>query len=625
MKFRATALLAFSLLISALGGCDKNKNKINEKLGTQGGAAVWQKIPQDAFFAMALHRPEKTGPQMKEALAKMGLFGEFYKNADLDELQRDLGIDPFQPETLTSIGLDLSKGIALALDGNISTARSWYSEYNATISVNNRPLFYVVAGISDSKKLNNWINNTLGKRPGTRIMSPAYGNIDPATGVPLTLLVGEISYQPGTEEVQVAFVSEGGYLYMFVLEAQLPTRPEMIDPIESFTSRLPDFFSRTKTSITENPNFQASLKKVNTKDDCFLFFDFNYFTEQFTFFTKRDVIFLETNNDDIKRYQADERRYLQERIQRDIGELNVMRQFAAAFPGMAMGGTLEKDKMSCSGYSLVGASYQEDIKAVMAPSSAPPAYGTVLPSGTGFVFRESLNLLALKKLVFRFASGRDLADMERDWSEFAQISQSIGLDMEKDILGALTGHLTLSAPDLASFGLMWFLFAPSATQPQVPPLTAVIQLTSAEAGDKIIKALQPLLDLAGVMTETYEGEEIYWFQADGVVFSWSRVNSMMLASLSLETTKEMIKNIKKPGAPLTDKLPTPLAKSLITDANATGCTADMGSLFTTIANQNPNSRDAAMLYQLGSSLGSSTMKISYEGNGIQCQGDLVFK
>jgi hypothetical protein len=134
-----------------------------------------------------------------------------------------------------------------------------------------------------------------------------------------------------------------------------------------------------------------------------------------------------------------------------------------------------------------------------------------------------------------------------------------------------------------------------------------------------------MLDAVGVRTESVEGEKLYWFQEDGVTFAWARANNMLLGSTSLNTAKEMIKNVKKPGASFVEKLPNPLSKSLLTDKNANGCTADVGSIFSTIAKYDKDSNDAPMLYQLGASLGSSTMKITYENNGIQCRGDLLLK
>src|SRR5687767_7547707 len=42
---------------------------------------IWQQVPSSAFMAVAFHRPTASAASLRDALSKMGVFAEFYKEA----------------------------------------------------------------------------------------------------------------------------------------------------------------------------------------------------------------------------------------------------------------------------------------------------------------------------------------------------------------------------------------------------------------------------------------------------------------------------------------------------------------------------------------------------------------
>ena len=617
MQRNVRIALVVALAALSLFGCDKSK-KTKQATGAQ-APAIWSQLPGDAFFAMGFHRPEQTAPNFREALTKLGLFTDFYKEADFDDLQRDLGIDPFQPSSYQALGLDFSKGLAMGLDGTLLSTSSYYDEYAALVRIYKNPSFYWVAALSDASKFKTWLQSAVSKNSKSRLATEKLGELE------LLMVMGE-PYSPNdAERVEILIVVRGSYVYAFFVNLQASSRPEAPDALAAFKKGLPDFFDRVAKPLSASPNFQKVARQLNANSDLMLYMDVATLASQYSALETREILYLTPTTEESRRSQDDERRYDESRKERQSNEFATIQRLGEAFPAFGMSAALAKDKASCEGYSLVGQAYQDDTRAVLTPSSAAPAYATLFPAGTGFIYRESVNLLALKRLVYRFFSPEETAEMNRGWTEISQASQGmLGLDLDKDLLGAFTGHLAFGAPD---FGIAVVPFIPYSTDPnpKVPPAVMIAQLTSPAAGDKIISALQPMLDIVGVRTDTAEGEKMYYFDADGTEVAWARVNDLLLAALSREALKEMVRNAKKPGMSVVDKLPNELAKSLVTEKNATGCTADMGAFFSSLSTVGDNQKDKAMMYQLGSALGSSTMKITYESDGVQCRGDLLLK
>jgi hypothetical protein len=319
---------------------------------------------------------------------------------------------------------------------------------------------------------------------------------------------------------------------------------------------------------------------------------------------------------------------------------------------------------------MLGPAAKAAFGTLMKLTTEPPPYGTMFPEDTTFVYRETINFAALKSTVELFIPDEDKASFNRDYEELkVGATAGLGLDFEKDVLGAFTGHVAFGAPDLSILVMPFFMgfrsepayppppiierapvpvvppslpqYIPSGARlmaPMPPPRPAAVfptvvgiaQLTSPAAGDKIVEALLRLAPLTGMQYKTEEasGEKFYSMEIEGVTMACARVDSYMVFSTNIEKLKQTIERIKKPGANFTDKLKTPMSKALVNDKSATGCTGDVGNMFGWFLKQpdlNLNAEDLSIITKLSANLGISTMKMSYEDDGLVCKGEMTLQ
>jgi hypothetical protein len=395
------------------------------------------------------------------------------------------------------------------------------------------------------------------------------------------------------------------------------------------------------------------------------------FAKAMTGMDTREMVFLATTSEDQKRAQDDQRRYQAEDAKYAAERNAILNTVATAFPAWGMSATLEKDKAQCAGYAMLGGSFQPAFSTLLTPSAEPPNYGAIFPEDTTFVVRQSFNPSALKPLISMFISDqRDKEEFEKMWQTAASMTPAVGLDFEKDIIGGVTGHMALGAPDMSIFIAPFFMarsvssypepypypervpmpapmpapglqdvpapvYRKMPTPPPTPPMAfpsavVVVQMASTAAGEKFIKAIESLAPIAGltIKTEEFEGVKLYSAAIPDptITLAWSAVNDLLVGGTDIERVKATVKRMKTPGASFADKLPSALSKSLITDKAANGCTADVGGLFSWMLKQpGMDAGFSAYAIPLSTSLGTSTMKITLDEAGLACHGELSLR
>lgn len=653
---------------------------------------VWQQIPQSAFVVGAFHRPTQSAKQLQETLSKLGLFAGFYKEFDLDDFREEFGFDLFDADAMKRMGIDESKGIAIGADSQLTQRRHWYQQYAATVEINKEPGTFVVFSLTDPKAFDAWLRGAITKdHADAKFEEEKIGDLsalyvtlpEPSYDMPgeAPMIRAPSPPKPPTPtstsatpkvRLEVAVVTKGSYVYVFPSSVSSSEFAEVPDPIAAFKKELVSFFERTSTSITKQESFNKVGAKLQKNSDFFFYMNTDTFGKTITGLDTREMIFLATTNEDQKRAQEDQKRYQAEDAKYAAERNAVFTTIATAFPAWGMSAILEKDKAQCAGYAMLGGAFQPAFATLLSPSAAAPNYGTIFPEDTTFVVRQSFNPSALKSLISMFINDqRDKEEFEKAWQTAASMTPAVGLDFEKDIIGGVTGHMALGAPDMSIFIAPLFMgrsvsaypepyppierapvpapmpmppglqdvpapvyrkMPPPPPSPQMafPSAVGVIQLTSTAAGEKFIKAIETMAPMAAltIKTEEVEGVKVYsaTIPEPAMTIAWSAINDLFVGGTDLERVKNTVKRIKTPGASFADKLPSALSKSLITDKAANGCTADIGGLFSWMLKQPELGSDiSAYAIPLSTSLGTSTMKITSDEAGIACHGELTLR
>jgi hypothetical protein len=156
----------------------------------------------------------------------------------------------------------------------------------------------------------------------------------------------------------------------------------------------------------------------------------------------------------------------------------------------------------------------------------------------------------------------------------------------------------------------------------------VAQLTSPAAGDKILGAISAFATMAGLplSTEDIGGEKLYSATVDGISFGWGRSGDLLLGGIDATAVKAAFGKVKSPGASFADKLGSPLAKELVSDKASSGCSSDLGALFSWLADQPyASAEDRVLFTRLGAAFGAMTLKMGYSDGGLACTGELILK
>lgn len=653
---------------------------------------VWQQVPASAFMAIGFHHATQSTTNLRDVLSKIGVFAEFYKEAELDEFQQEFGVDFFDAEAAKKLGVDDSKGIAIVFESKFAFKDHWYQDYAATAEINRDPAIYAILPLSDEKTFDAWMRTTITKKSSDAtfeeeqvgdakfiyVMKPSTSTYmeKPAMRAPAPTPVPPPASGPATKQLDATFVFKNNSVYVFAHTVRPPETKDMPDFIAEFKTDLKKYVESLSTSITTTSAFTTVTKKLNTAGDCLMFMDVNGLVTLTEADLNKEVLYLTPQNDTQKQAQEEQKRYAAESVSWKTRDLNFFKQMASIFPAWGMSAELKKDSKEgavCEGYAMLGPAAEAAFGTLMNLTSEPPPYGTMFPEDTTFVYRETINFSALKSVFELFIPEEDKASFNRNYEELKTgATAGLGLDFEKDVLTAFTGHIAFGAPDLSILVMPFMAMSTSRMEPSYPPVerapapaiapavapgvlqdipagarlmapippprpafvfpavVAIAQLTSPAAGDKIVEALLRLAPLTGMQYKTEEvaGDKFYYMEIDGVTMACARVDSYMLFSTNIEKLKQTIERIKKPGANFTDKLKTPMSKSLVNDKSATGCTGEVGGLFGWILKQpdlHLGADELSTLTKLSANLGVSTMKITHEDNGLACKGELTLQ
>jgi hypothetical protein len=652
-------------------------------------APIWEKVPSSAFMAMAFHRPIKSAAAMKDALSKMGVFAEFYKEADFDDFQEEFGFDFFDADAAKKFGADDSKGMALILDGKFLIEDHWYQDYSATLEIRKEPAVYMIIPLSDASTFTAWFKTASTKRTSEATFedetdgavqyvyawrpSSAYSYYEATPPAPATPTPTPASAP--AKEIFGTIAIKDNTAYFFTSTIRPPATKDAPDYLSTYKKDLKAYVGGLSTNnITAVENFKTVAKKLNPGGDCMMYFDSVLAAAAVESDTSRETKYLTPQNESQKQAQEDQKRYASGDTDWRKRETLYWGQMAGYFPAWGMSAELKKDGAVCEGYTMLGGAAKTVFSSMLSLSTEPPAYGTLFPEDTTFVYRESINFSALKSMIELFVEERDKPDVARGYEEMkTAVLSGSGLDLEKDIIGAFTGHVAFGAPDLSVLMAPFLMgratsypepavierapapmpmpspvviepslpqeIAPAAPRlmaPMPPPrpamefpaVVAIAQLTSAAAGDKLVEAMLKIAPLTGMQlnTEEFSGVKLYSMNIDGVTLACARVDSYMVFSTNIEKMKQTVSRIQKPGPSFVDKLPTPMSKSLVTEKSVSGCTGNVGGMFGWILKQpgsNIPSSEVGLITKLSTGLGTSTMKISYEDEGISCKGELT--
>jgi hypothetical protein len=659
--------------------------------------AVWQQVPASAFMAIAFHHATQSTANLRDVLSKMGVFAEFYKEADLDGFQQEFGVDFFDAEAAKKVGVDDSKGVAIVFDSKFLFKNYWYQEYAATVEINKEPAVYAILPLADEKTFDTWMRTTITKQSSGAtfeeeqvgdtkfvfVMKPSNSgltetpSVSPSDPVPP---VTPPATGPSAMQLNATFVFKNKSVYIFDHNIRPAETKDMPNFVAEFKTDLKKYVESLSTSITTTSAFSTVTKKLNTNGDGLMFMDVNGFVAYSEAELNREMIYLAPQNESQKQAQEEQKKYAAESVSWRNEDLSFYKQMAALFPAWGMSAQLKKDSKDgaiCEGYAMLGPAANAAFGTLMNLSTEPPPYGTMFPEDTTFVYRETINFSALKSVFELFISEKDKADFNSSYEQMKIGATAIlGLDLEKDIIGAFTGHIAFGAPDLSILAMPFLISSSSNSMPPFPggsltpierapvpsepaleiapsllpqyipagarlmapmpppprptmvfpAVVGIAQLTSPAAGDKLVEALLRIAPLTGMQykTEEVSGTKIYSIEIEKITMALARVDSYMVFSTNIEKLKQTIERIKKPSTNFTDKLKTSMSKSLVNDKNTSGCTGDVGGLFSWILRQpelNMSADEISTITKLSASLGTSTMKFTHEDKGLAFMGE----
>jgi hypothetical protein len=643
------ALIAFGSL-----GCgqkkDNNEGKVKKgllttSLPTTGGAlvgepteikaeaaavaAIFDQVPNGASVVIGINEPEKALAQVKELAKKFGTDieadPEFQK--EREDFKAKLGVDILDPELFSKLGIDASKGIAVAIDTDSTFKKAEAVTGAATTEIEQVPMIYIVASLSSGETFDKTIREAITKeKPESRFEDVTMGEKDKLTHLYQTKTEGENK----SEFIQTSFAQKGGYLYIFLHDEITKVEdPAAGNTIDDYKAAVKSYLEKPVTSIKGDANFQSIAKKIDPKSSTMVYVDFAKLSTMIAAGTET-VMYGAPKTPEETTAQENEKKYREESKVRKDQDNAEMKKVAEIAPQFGFSFSIAADRLAMKGSTLIGQSAQEKIQKAIAPAAEAPAFATIFPENTGFFYRLSLNLAGTKDLVFSLMPAeekdRAMVDYEKAKAEFAQAT---GLDLDTDLLGAFTGHTAFGAESAEVFTKYAQAAQANPMGTGLPDFLLVSQFASAEAGDKLLAKLEEAISKglgAGIVkAEDINGDKVYSMAFAVFGAAWGRSGQTFILGTNTAQVKETFARVKTPGASFAEKLP-PAGKALATDKNANGLTLGLGSLLADIVNLPSTSpEDKETLTKLSAVFNVLTLHSTYETGQASFQGELTLK
>jgi hypothetical protein len=685
MSTKPWAIRAGVALLALLGACTQRTGQATTNKETPGGGkeapavmpppagGALDQIPSSAFVVAGLTRPDQSVARTRELLTKMGISLDTPDiQQGLAEIKADLGVDLFDADLYKKLGIDITKGMALGVDGELTYKEVDLRDYAALVEIERKPAVYAVFAVSDPTTFETWAKataarlnarlrfeeGTLGDKRVLYLMekgsgaAPAGEPMPSDAAKPMDVAPGEAAegprapslVAPGTfppppppavepDELAAALVYKGSYLFVFFFEdLEASPLPEIPDPIAAAKADLKGFFEKAPSPITSAASFQAAAKHIDVGGDSFFYLD-GARIEAFTSKNRvPEYVYLPAKDDSQRQSQESERSYQAERAARGpSSDEIVLKQVAAAMPAFGMSFSLEAGKASLKGVGVIGAALQPKVQKVLTPTATVPAYGTLFPEATTFFYRYSLNPLALKELVFELIPAESRAEAEAGWRQVsAEFATASGLDLERDVLGGFSGHFAFGAPSAEALAMPFMAMAMggAGVKPVLPQMMVVMQVTSPDAGDRILSAVEKGLKMIGQSPKPEEagGDKLYSLNVEGLTISFGRAGDLLFLGADPTSLKDAFTRAKSPGASFADKLGSPLAKDLITHKSASGVTFNLGTLLTfAMAAPGVDATSRDILAKLTGTVGTTTFDSCYEEGAVLFSGEVTLK
>jgi hypothetical protein len=559
-------------------------------------ARIAAQIPSSASFVAAALRPEESLSRLKLLLQKPGLGG-----AVGEELLTDvLGLDLSKPGALASIGVDTSQALAFVIDGALQYENCFSDSSAAAVLIEPLPLSYLVIPLSDPKAFDAWVRAALRRAwPPLRFeeerlaglsVSYARGDIE----WPSALLPSGLSVSP-YNRLSAAMVRKGDYLYFFFTRLGDPKSAAVPDPIAAFKATLSEFFTRPAAPLSEDATLMELRRQVG-EEDLFLYASVTGFAKQHEQAGADRVVYSSPGGEAERRLQEALKERLKDVPLRHTEHTEGMLRAGEIVTHVAASAALEESRLRLKMKARIGGAWQLRLEKTF--SQAAPSYLGYFPETMSSFVKLSLSPIGLRDLIFALSPAQEPA-----WGALsAQLMASTGLDLERELLGAVTGSAIVEIPTPIAM---------------LRKNVAAFQLTTPEAGDKFLTTIARLLAPTGIISTEPMGDLLIYNLGSGKdASSWVRVDDLILCAFDPAVLKAALAR-RNAGTSFANNLSSPLARELATTAGQSGLALHVNEvlLFTSLAVPDPTMR--AVLGRWGRALGLFVLALRYQEGGVE--------
>ena len=559
-------------------------------------------IPATAGLVFRYQNPNK----LLSALQKM--MTELVPPAELAtfiaEGKARFGVDPLEPNALSTIsGLDLNKDFELFIDRSL-VFKNFKTEppSEEKIATESLPLI-LRASLTDQAIFTAALKKLVASaQPSARLVEAE------SKGYAITYLYQPQSELEPREVLRAAIAVKDNKVTAVVCPDGIYLQPNDLGDLEAAFKQSAEAYldKPVGTPISEAELFKNLSARVDPLGDMFLFVDVDRLTP--TLDSSTPIRAQDTQKEETNR--------------------ELRPKMVAAFPGMVMSiGFSEKGMKSLLAAKVVSPAVPGMRS--MTPSKDAPPYGTIFPENTSVFARYSLNLLGTKDLFMHFVPKEYFSTIE---SQLAVANGLVGgytgLDLERDVLGAFTGHFAYAA-DYSSMLVQL-------TSEALPKFTVLAQLTSEDAGDKLLAAIAGLpakLGAAGnpqMKMEEVPGGKLYSIAEGPVELAWGRCSDIFLLGVGVAPLKEICQRLKTPGTSFAEKSGSELAKNMVSAKSGSGVYMDFAPLLQLLLSGSPGSGDKAafdIFLKVAAKLGPVVSQTDYDADtqlyfGV---GEILFK
>jgi hypothetical protein len=592
-------------------------------------AAIFAQVPSSSVMVFGINEPEKALAQIKDLAKKLGADietdPEFQKNRE--EFKAKIGVDILDPELFSKLGVDASKGIAVAVDTDTMMKKAEPIVGAAATEIEQVPVIFLVAALSSGETFDKTVREAIAKEsPDSRFEDVTLGEKDKLTHFYKTKTEGEAK----TEVIQASFAQKGGYLYIFLHdEVSKIEDPAAGDVVADYKTTIKSYLEKPVTSITGDANFNRVSKQIDPKSNALFYMDFAKLATIMAAGT--ESVLYGTPKDDNEKSMQESEKQMRDSLKANKDKDNAeAKKVAEILPQLGVSFSIAADKISMKGSGLLGSTHQDKIQKAIAPAAEAPAFATIFPEDTGFFYRFAINFVGAKELFFSILPEEEKATAMTGYDEAkSEFAKATGLDLDLDLLGAFTGHTAFGAKSVDVFTKYGLAAAANPMGTGLPDFLMVSQFVSAEAGDKLLAKLEEAitkgLGAGMVKSEEVNGDKIYSITFAVFGASWGRSGQTFILGTNAAQVKESFARVKTPGASFAEKL-SPAAKMLVTDKNANGITMDIGALFADLANF-PDTRpeDKETFTKISSVLNVITFYSNYADAQATMEGELTLK